>query len=699
MWGKASLKLAAVAALCAAAIATIGLQAASASSGRTALRGTAATSRARAHRVGAVSRSSSQSFELVLNLRNRSGAVALLKAVSTPGSASYRHYLTAAQWEARFSPTKAQVAQARKWLRRQGFHVGTVSKDRMTISASGTAAQVERAFNTGLGRYRVSGHVVQLATRDLSVPASLTGTVLGTLGINQYVERPSSLSEPGLPGSGSTTGASSGSRYPAPPPAFVPAGPCGAYYGAKSTTLKPPYGHGYPKTVPDVVCGYKPPQLRSAYGVKSANMGKGWKVAIVDAYDSKTIVSDSTTYFKRNDPSNPFSRAGLTRHDAFPFTHQSLCGASGWLTEQAIDIQSVHGMAGNAAIRYVGAKSCLNTDLFKADQYAVDNHIASVVSNSFGDPSGDVLDDTATQNANNNLFLMAGATGIGMQFSSGDDGDNFDLTGISAPGFPDSSPYATSVGGTTTKINAKGQRIGDLGWATGRAFKCTANGVNILPGCTKGTVGTWGPALEDGVGGGYTSYRYLQPYYQKRIVPTSLSERNAPAFGGTSPPMRVTPDISLDADPGTGFLIGLTQTFSKSGVHYSQTRYGGTSLASPLLAGIVADINQTAGQPTGFLNPAIYKLDRTTPGAIFDVLSEPNLQANYRRDFARAIVPGVPGFFEQVRELYFPGPEVYCDGTGNCAQRPNTLKAFKGYDSLTGLGAPGKNFLSDVAGK
>src|SRR5581483_1337834 len=133
MWGKASLKLAAVAALCAAAIATIGLQAASASSGRTALRGTAATSRARAHRVGAVSRSSSQSFELVLNLRNRSGAVALLKAVSTPGSASYRHYLTAAQWEARFSPTKAQVAQARKWLRRQGFHVGTVSKDRMTI--------------------------------------------------------------------------------------------------------------------------------------------------------------------------------------------------------------------------------------------------------------------------------------------------------------------------------------------------------------------------------------------------------------------------------------------------------------------------------------------------------------------------------------------------------------------------------------
>jgi subtilase family serine protease len=537
---------------------------------------------------------------------------------------------------------------------------------------------------------------VQLATRDLSVPASLTGTVLGTMGINQYVERPSLLGDPGIPGSGSTTGASSGSGYPPPPPAFIPAGPCGAYYGAKYTTLKPPYGHGYPKRVPDVVCGYKPPQLRSAYGVKSANMGKGVKVAIVDAYDSKTIVSDSTTYFKKNDPSNPFSKAHLIRTDNMPFTHQSLCGASGWLTEQAIDIQSVHGMAGNAGIRYVGAKSCLSNDLFKADQYAVDNHIASVVSNSFYVPSGDVLDDSADQNANNNLFLLAGATGIGMQFSSGDDGDNFDLTGISAPGFPDSSPYATSVGGTTTKINAKGQRVGDLGWATGRAFKCTANAVNILPGCTKKTLGTWGPALEDGMSGGYTSYRYAQPYYQKGIVPKGLSERNAPIFGPH--PMRVTPDISLDADPGTGFLIGLTQQF-KSGAHYSQTRYGGTSLASPLLAGLVADIDQTSGQATGFLNPTIYKLDRTRPGAIFDVLSEPTLQANYRRDFASAIVPGVKGYFEQVRELYFPGPEVYCDGTGNCAQRPNTLKAFKGYDSLTGLGAPGRDFIAAVAGK
>ena len=84
MWRKASLKLASVAALCAAAIVTLGLQVADASSGRTALRGTAATPQARAHRVGAVGKWTRESFQLVLKLRNKRGAVALLKAVSTP---------------------------------------------------------------------------------------------------------------------------------------------------------------------------------------------------------------------------------------------------------------------------------------------------------------------------------------------------------------------------------------------------------------------------------------------------------------------------------------------------------------------------------------------------------------------------------------------------------------------------------------
>lgn len=681
MWRKASLKLVSVAALCAAVLATIGLQVANASSGRSALGGSAAPSRARAHRVGSISASSPVRFELGLKLRNARGAAALVRAVSTPGSASYRHYLTGAQWEARFSPTGAQVAKASRWLRSQGFKVGTVSKDRLSIAASGTASQVERAFDTKLALYRVAGHTVRLASGDLSVPPSLAGTIVGAMGVNQDV---------------AVTAISKSPNYP-PPPAVLPiAKPCGKYYAAESTKVKPPFGHGYPKTMPDVVCGYKPAQFRSAYGVKSSNTGKGYRVAIVDAYDSRTIVSDSTTFFKRNDPGNPFSRADFTAIDHAPFTNQSLCAASGWLTEQAIDVTAVHAMATHAHIVFEGAKSCLNQDLYAADDDAVAKDRADVVTNSWGDPAGDVFDSPSDRAMFDDMFMEAAGKGITMLYSTGDDGDNFDVTGISAPGYPASSPYVTGVGGTTTKINASGKRTGDLGWATGRAFFCASNGVNILPGCTKKTLGHWVPAAADGESGGYTSYVYTQPKYQKGIVPTALAQRNSPILGPVS--MRVIPDISLDADPGTGELIGYTQTFPNGTKKYAQTRYGGTSLASPLLAGVVADIDQAAGSTMGFINPRLYEIDKTTPSAIYDVLAEKGKQGNYRRDYTSAIVPGYnKGFFRQVRELYYPGPEVYCDGVGNCASRPNTLSAAKGFDSLTGMGSPGRNFIAVIA--
>src|SRR5436305_7905061 len=163
MWRRVSFKVGATVALCAALSATLGFQVASASSGRTTLRGTAATSKARVRRVGPISSSSPVSFQLVLKLRDASGAAAFARSVSAPGRANFRYYISAAQWEGRFSPTAAEVTAASNWLRRQGFKVAAASADRMTIAASGTAGQVERAFGTSLALYRVAGHTVRLA--------------------------------------------------------------------------------------------------------------------------------------------------------------------------------------------------------------------------------------------------------------------------------------------------------------------------------------------------------------------------------------------------------------------------------------------------------------------------------------------------------------------------------------------------------
>ena len=96
-----------------------------------------------------------------------------------------------------------------------------------------------------------------------------------------------------------------------------------------------------------------------------------------------------------------------------------------------------------------------------------------------------------------------------------------------------------------------------------------------------------------GAGGGFSAL-FNRPAYQNGKVPAA------------SPAGRAVPDVSMDADPNTGMLIGQTQAFPE-GVHYDQYRIGGTSLASPLLAGMFALAAQKAGGGLGLLNPSLYK--------------------------------------------------------------------------------------------
>ena len=115
-------------------------------------------------------------------------------------------------------------------------------------------------------------------------------------------------------------------------------------------------------------------------------------------------------------------------------------------------------------------------------------------------------------------------------------------------------------------------------------------------------------------------------------MPSALALRNEALFGPV--PLRVVPDISMDADAQSGMLIGLTQTFP-NGVYYDQFKEGGTSLASPLLAGVIADADQAAGGPFGFLNPVLYKAYVQKPAAFNDILppAQPDSAAVIRVDY------------------------------------------------------------------
>jgi subtilase family serine protease len=638
---------------------------------RVTLHGSLTPARERAHPAGKVAGTTRMRFDLNLKLRDAAGAQKFVHQVSTPGTKQFHKYLTDKQWLAKFGPTSASLAKAESWLRGQGFKVGAVPKTHLYVTASGSVAQVEKAFGITLSYFKVTGHKVLLANNAMSIPGSLASAVTGAAGVNQSVAVTS--------------------QEPPPPAGFRNPQPCTKAFNtmadtADSSSLYAPFtGHNYD------ICGYKPMQLRTAYGingsVSAGNDGSGVGVAIVDAYDSPTLLADSQRYFRQNDGKHPLDAGQFFNDEPATVANEGECGASGWRAEQSLDVQAVHSMAPGAAILYVGAVDCLNTSLLDALTTAITSG-ASVVSDSWGSTAGDLLEDNATKTLFDDTFMVADSTGVSVLFSSGDDGDDFAITGLATPNYPPASPFITAVGGTTLEVNAAGHRGAEFGWSTAKLPMCLSSTTSC-----SGTKAS-GPLAWQAGGGGGSSYTYSEPSYQANVVPPALADRNIKLFGV---PTRVEPDISMDADATSGMLIGLTQAFP-GGNHYGQFKEGGTSLASPLFAGVIADADQAANASLGFLNPELYKAFSDTPSAFTDILppSDPNAASVIRVDFANT-VDNSDGFSISLRAINYAGPETYCDGTGNCATRNVTLTTAPGFDSLTGLGTISPKFLATMA--
>jgi subtilase family serine protease len=134
-------------------------------------------------------------------------------------------------------------------------------------------------------------------------------------------------------------------------------------------------------------------------------------------------------------------------------------------------------------------------------------------------------------------------------------------------------------------------------------------------------------------------------------------------------------------------------------VRYSQYKLGGTSLASPLLAGVIADADQAAGGSIGFLNPTLYQVDMHHPTAFNDIVpaANPNATAVIRVDFANTVNKS-SGYVVSLRAIDYQGLETYCDGTGNCASRLVTVTTAPGFDGMTGIGTVGPKFIRWLSG-
>ncbi len=532
----------------------------------------------------------------------------------------------------------------RSWLVGQGLSVARVPANNLYVAASGTVAQAEKAFQVRLNVYRVRGVALRAPASAPTIPASLAHIVTGVVGLSQSVVRPLS------------------SRIIAPPPAGYRNGqPWSLFWDQKLATSTPT---AYGAVQPYAVRGYTPRQFRVAYGVARAiahgNNGRGVTVAVIDAYAAPTIVYDVNRYSRDNGVA-PFRRGQFRQIWAPGLVAEAAQGdEQDWYGEETLDIEAVHGMAPGARIVYYGALSSQDSDMDAALNWVVDNHVAQIVSNSYGDLGEDLPADQVK--AERAIFIQAAVTGIGLYFSSGDDGDEIADLGYRTTDSPASSPWVTAVGGTSLGVGAHGSYLFETGWGTTESTL---------------TDGVWTPAVPGdylyGSGGG-TSQLFGEPWYQRRVVPPGIS-----TYFSSSTPGRAVPDIAMDGDPTTGMLVGETQTWSDGSVSYDTYRIGGTSVSCPLFAGIMALADQRAHHAHGFVNPLLYSLAGTR--AYRDIVDPATTMAAVRVDYDNGENAN-DGVTVSLRTMNQTG----------------TLQTTAGYDDVTGMGTPrGAYFLAALS--
>jgi subtilase family serine protease len=613
-----------IAALLAGAASSLG--SAQAASGRQAIPNTAPAWQAHAKNLGHAAPGAPVDARVYLT---PNGGMARLEqaalAVSTPGNAQYRHFLTPKQYFQRFGTTDGAVSAVKSWLTGAGLHVASVEQHNRYVEVTGKVAAAEAAFGVQIDRYRHNGATVQAPTAALSAPASVAGAVLAVSGVDTTpsVVRPLAVPQ----------------RLPGPEPGFKNAGPCSAYYGEKLATDLPQFDG---QTLPYAPCGYVGKQFRSAYEGDTSLDGSGITVAITDAYASPNIASDASTYAQQNGD-GPYSSGQLTQILPRSYSHLGKCGAAGWYGEETLDVEAVHAMAQGAHIRYYGSASCYDDDFLDTFAKINDEGVVQLVTNSWGDVEG--AERPSTIAAYQQAFLQGAMEGISYMFSSGDDGDELAATGTVQADYPVSDPYATAVGGTATAIGQSGSLDWETGWGTMK-YGLSSDGTS------------WDAlGFLYGSGGGESAL-FAKPTYQAGVTP-----------GDT----RSVPDVAMDADPTTGMLVGETQTFP-DGVYYGQYRIGGTSLASPLFAGMTALALQNAGGGgVGLLNPSIY----ANAGAFTDVTGAGPDAGNIRVDYVNSF-DASSGTVASVRTF----------------DQDSSLTVTPGWDDVTGLGSPNSGWLT-----
>ncbi|MCU1528568.1 MAG: hypothetical protein JWP75_2331 [Frondihabitans sp.] len=596
-------------------------------------------------------------------------AEAAAKAISTPGNAAYRQYLSPSEWISTFAPgvDGAPVTKMETFLTQEGVKASTIQvpTSGLYIVFRGTQAQITNAFGAKLLSYNVNGTTIVAPSTAPSLPADVAAGVSGiVLDQSRFQTRPLSLSQAQAATKAAASLQSLSETLLAPKAVTVKT-PCSTY--TNQVMVKVPTAYHNSK-VGTANCGYTPAQLRAAYKVTAGtSAGSGQTVAIVDAYDAPTTALDSTTLSRKaGEPTLTTNQYQDVTPAQSTWTDEAACGEpSGWQGEQAMDVEAVHAIAPAATILYAGASDCAaGTDLAvsrildgnaTSGQEAGSTPLANIVSNSYGgvgEPSTSAVDTNYTQ-GEVNIELQAAAEGVGLYFASGDDGDNKADVGTAEPDFPASSPWVTAVGGTSLGLSKTNTKIFETGWGdVGDQIVAGAHATLRYAETLPGTL--WG----GGSGGGKSSL------FKRGAAAGAAWYQTSPVVPGSlGAGRRLVPDVAALADPFTGMLVGLRPIYNNTTLAnstYQTSVGGGTSLATPLFAAQMAVAQQQTGATIGFANPALYSLAATTPSSFVDVVT-------------RAVPAAL---------AYSGSTQSYLITLG----KDESLTTAKGYDTVTGLG-------------
>jgi pseudomonalisin len=346
---------------------------------------------------------------VTLRVRNMNKLKALGQAVNERGNAQYHRFLTPEAFLTEFAPSEAQVRKVVAYLRKNGFVDIRVSKNRLLISADGTAGTVKTAFNTPLVHWRKGNRAVFANSAPAQVPEALGSTVLSVLGL-QNVTRAHTMAVRGPRTRAKTT--SKGTETGHYPLGFA------SIYGASNLPT------ASQTTVGIITIGGVSQATQDLNQFTSANSLTAVNVLAVPTGDRNGDYSD--------DPEG---------QGEWDLDSQDIVGAAGGAVGQLIFYEADMNAPGN-------------TGLTQAFNQAVTDNKAKAINVSLGWCETDAQAD-GTVAAEDQIFATAVAQGQTFSVSSGDEG----AYECNSRGYPDgrtyslswpaSSPNVISVGGTT----------------------------------------------------------------------------------------------------------------------------------------------------------------------------------------------------------------------------------------------------------